>query len=235
MTEINLSSEVNIFRLLKKILKGWKYILLAAIAGGALGYGFSSFMLIPRYTSKISMYVNNTQAEVRSSYIDMADISASRSLVNTYMAFLKSDHILDLVAEEINIPKYTARYLSGCIRCQEVDETEIFNVYVETEDAELSARIGNYIAEIAPEEIIRVFKAGSVEVIDLAKASKGRSYPNVGRYTMVGAFLGALCACGIILLIHVLNQKIKSPEDFEEHYEIPLLGILPDRTKNQKG
>lgn len=64
---------------------------------------------------------------------------------------------------------YSTEALSSCITCEDIENTEMFNVFVETEDAQLSAQIGNYIAEIAPKEITRVFNTGAVEVIDYAK------------------------------------------------------------------
>lgn len=231
---MNLNTDLNISNLLKKIAKEWKYIILAIFFGGFIGFGIANYLIVPKYTSRISLYVNNTQSGEYSESVDISDINASRSLVNTYMAFLKSDYILDRILQEIDVEGYSTEALSSCITCEDIENTEMFNVFVETEDAQLSAQIGNYIAEIAPKEITRVFNTGAVEVIDYAKMSQYPSSPEKPVYMIGGAIIGAFVSCSVIFLEMLLNQKVKSPEDFEEHYSIPLLGILPDRTKGKR-
>lgn len=231
---MNLNTELNISNLLKRMAKEWKYIILAIFLGGFIGFGIANYLIVPKYTSRISLYVNNTQSGKYSESVDISDINASRSLVSTYMAFLKSDYILDQILQEIDVEEYSTEALSSCITCEDIENTEMFNVFVETEDAQLSARIGNYIAEIAPKEIIRVFNTGAVEVIDYAKTAQYPSSPEKPVYMIGGAIIGAFVSCSVIFLEMLLNQKVKSPEDFEEHYSIPLLGILPDRTKGKR-
>lgn len=231
VNDMNLSTELNISNLLKKLEKDWKYIVLAILTGGLIGFGIARYLITPQYTSRISLYVNNTQSGEYSDSIDISDINASRSLVNTYMTFLKSDYILEQISEEIKEDEYTVEALSSCITCQSIDSTEIFNVFVETEDPQLSARIGNYIAEIAPEEITRVFHTGAVEVIDYAKASEQPSSPDVPFYAVGGAVIGGFISSSVLLMKMLLNQKIKSLEDLEESYSIPVLGILPGKKR----
>lgn len=84
---MNLNTDLNISNLLKKIAKEWKYIILAIFFGGFIGFGIANYLIVPKYTSRISLYVNNTQSGEYSESVDISDINASRSLVNTYMAF----------------------------------------------------------------------------------------------------------------------------------------------------
>ena len=85
---MNLNTNLNISSLLKKMAKEWKFIVLVIILGGFSGFGIANYLIVPKYTSRISLYVNNTQSGEYSESVDISDINASRSLVNTYMAFL---------------------------------------------------------------------------------------------------------------------------------------------------
>ncbi len=228
---MNLNTEFNIIDVLIKLLNKWKQIILFATMTALAVYMFSTYCITPQYISRISLYVNNKQSQYKQGTVAIEDINASKSLVNTYMAFFKSDRIIDQIAAEISLPQYPADILSQKIVCHEVDDTEIFNVFIETEDPDLSAYIGNFIADIAPGEIKEVFKTGAVEVIDHAKIAKVPSSPNVKLLTLSGFLLGGILSCFLILIFDMLNQTIKSPDEIEKRYHIPLLGILPNRLK----
>ncbi len=226
--------EIDLGELFKKLLKQWKFIVLTCFVTTLAAILITIFFIPKQYESRISMYVNNNQKS--SEAINMNDINVSKSLVNTYMALLKSDCIMDMIVNEINKgsseEQYGLQAVKGMITCNQVNGTEIFEVIVKTGDPELSAHIAEYIGEIAPVEISRVFKSGSVEIVDRAKVPEYKCAPSVTANTIIGGFIGLIISCGTVVLASMMNQKVNEPKDFENKYDIPLLGIIPDRLKN---
>lgn len=223
MEETNEISLQEIFMILwSKVL----VIVLCTIVGGVAAFGVSAFVIDPTYTSRISMYVNNN-ANADSTVANINDINASQKLVSTYIEILKSDNVLQKVAQETGL-SYTPAEMRKMMSASSVNGTEIFEVKVTTKDPDEAALIANTIAELAPEEIIRVVKAGSVELIDQAIPAKSPSSPNVILNTIIGLMLGGVLSVLGVLVAAMLDNRVKDEDDLKKHYDIPVLGAIPD-------
>ncbi|MEG0579332.1 MAG: Wzz/FepE/Etk N-terminal domain-containing protein, partial [Niameybacter sp.] len=173
-------------------------IILCTILGGGVAFGITAFVIDPEYTAKVTMYVNNSEGK-QDAYMNINDINASQKLVSTYVEILKSDTVLNKVIEEGGL-EYSTGDIREMMSASSVNGTEIFEVKIISKDAKESALIANTIAEVGPEEIIRVVKAGSVELIDPAKVPTAPSSPNVILNTIIGIMLGGvLSVLGVLI------------------------------------
>lgn len=69
--------------------------------------------------------------------------------------------------------------------------------------------------------------SSAVKVVDEANLPTGASGPNVMRYMVIGLAIGFVLAVGIILVIYLTNDKIRTPEDIEKYLGISTLGSIP--------
>lgn len=225
MEETNEITLQEIFSILWK--KVW-WIILAVLVGGLVAFGLSAFVLKPTYTSRISMYVNsNTNTNQEIMVANLNDINASQKLVGTYIEILKSDNVLSKVAEDIDF-LYTPAQIRSMMTANSVNGTELLEVKVTTQNAEEAALIANTIAEVSPQEIIRVVKAGSVEIVDEAVPAQQPTSPNILLNTLIGIMLGGVVSVLGILIAAMLDNRICSEEDLKKNYDIPVLGTIPD-------
>ena len=208
-------------------------ILLCTVVGGAVAFGVTNWMIAPEYTAKVTMYVNNSDSK-QDSYVNINDINASQKLVSTYVEILKSNTVLDKVVQEAKLD-YTVGDIRNMMSASSVNGTEIFEVKVIAEDPEHAALIANTIAEVGPAEIIRVVKAGSVELIDPAKVPMHPTSPNVILNTIIGIMLGGVLSVLGVLVYAMLDTRIKTEEDLEKMYTLPVLGAIPCHVENGKG
>ena len=223
MEETNEISLQEIFMILWN--KVW-VIILCTLIGGVAAFGISAFVLDPTYTSRVSMYVNsNTERE--NTIASLNDINASQKLVSTYIEILKSDNVLSKVITETGF-HYTPEQIRKMLTASAVNGTEIFEVKITTEDANEAAVIANTIAAVAPEEIIRVVKAGSVDLIDEAVPATKPSSPNVLLNTIIGLMLGGVLSVLGVLVAEMLDNRIKTEDDLKKGYDFPILGTIPD-------
>lgn len=205
--------------------KAW-LIVLCMVLGGALGFGVSYYAIEPTYTSRISMYVNNNTDRL-DSQLNINDINASQKLVATYIEILKSDVVLDKVIAEMGLP-YSSDALRGMITANALNSTEILQVKVTSTDPEEAAAIANTLAKLAPPEIIRVVQAGGVQLIDEAVVNTRPVAPNIQLNSIIGVLLGAVISALGVLVAAMLDTRVKSEEDLQKQYEIPVLGVIPD-------
>lgn len=223
MEETNEISLQEIFMILWN--KVW-VIILCTLIGGVAAFGISAFVLDPTYTSRVSMYVNsNTERE--NTIANLNDINASQKLVSTYIEILKSDNVLSKVITETGFT-YTPEQIRKMLTASAVNGTEIFEVKITTKDANEAAVIANTIAAVAPEEIIRVVKAGSVELIDEAVPATSPSSPNVLLNTIIGLMLGGVLSVLGVLVAEMLDNRIKHEDDLKKAFDFPILGTIPD-------
>lgn len=226
-TDLNLRQIVTI--LWRKV---WLLILIMILFGAA-AFSYSYWLITPLYSATTAMYVYNQQNRANSS-ITSSDLTTSQKLVSTYIVVLKSNSVLDKVSRDLD-NKYSAQQIRKMLSASSIDGTEAFEIKVTHRDPEVAQTIANTIAYAAPAEIIRVVKAGAVEVIDYAGLPETPSYPNIKLNTAIGAFAGLAVAILIVLLMAMADTKVHTEEDLTEVFEIPILGVIPKLVEGERG
>lgn len=69
--------------------------------------------------------------------------------------------------------------------------------------------------------------ACSIEIIDIARPPLYPFKPNVRRQLLLGIMLGLFGGVGLAFLLEYMDNTIKSPDEFNERYRIPVLGLIP--------
>lgn len=220
-TEIDLAQVVQI--LWGKII----LIIILAISGGIIAGIITYSFIPPQYTAKVSMYVYNSQNRQQAT---LNDINMSVKLVGTYIVILKSETVLAEVASESNL-NYTTLQLRDMISASSVDNTEVFEVKVTSENPDHARVIANTITKVAPKEIVRVVKAGSVEIIDQAQQYPPKTSPNNRMNILVGISLGLILSVGIIFINMTFDKTIKDEKELADVFRYPVLGAIPSIRK----
>lgn len=229
-----MQDSIDIIELISILLKRIWIIVLATVFCAAVAFGFFKFLVAPNYTAQTLLYVNNNNQSSMSN-VNLNDINASQKLVNTYIVILQNDKIIERVAQQCDLEYDELKQVSRMITMKAVNNTEVFSIQVTSKDPVLSARMANTMAELAPSEIIRVVKAGSVEVISQAEPPAKPSGPNAVRNGIIGGLLGLIVASGCVLLFEMLDITVKGEEDLTSRYNIAVLGEIPDFFSAAKG
>ena len=218
------------------------WIICAAVVGAAGTFLVSSYVIPQQFQSNISMYVKNSEKQNQEQQgINNNDLTVSKSLVSTYIFILNNDVVMDEVENQL-AKEYTeeelSRYftlkngkvtdtsLKACFSMTAVDETEVLKITATTQNAELSASLCNIMADVAPQFLIRVVGAGSVEKIGDAKIYDTPVSPNVTKNTAIGFAAGAMLAILVILVIDFFDNTIKDSSELGEHFQKPMIGEI---------
>lgn len=219
--------EIDLQGLLREYLHKWWIILICLVLGAAITAGLTYQFVTPMYQARISIYVNNNKSNENKEYLSSADISASQRLVNTYVRIAKSERVLEKISENLD-GEYSVSWLDNSISAAQLNDTELFCIYVLHEDPVEAARIANKAAEIAPTEIAQIIEGTSAQVVDRAKVPTSRYSPNYQRMALLGAALGVFLAV-VALTIHYLGDtRIKDENDLTVLYPLPVLGRIPN-------
>lgn len=230
---------ISIKDILRLFLAKIWLIIIMLIVGAGVAFSYSKFVMPLQYESYTTMYVkNNNQSQPT---VNVNDLNTAKSLVSTYIAVLKSDTIMEDVSKKL-INEYGEKKVSesftvtngvvspnslrSCLTMTAVDQTEVMKISAVTNDAEMSAALCKAIADLAPDFLIRVVGAGSVETIDEAQIKSAPVSPNITKNTLLGGLVGAVLACAIIFLIDFFDNTVKESEHLSSKYKKPILGEI---------
>lgn len=225
-TEVDMRRLITILR-----KKAWLILLAAVFAGSAVFLG-TRLLMVPLYTTGIKLYVNNS-TEINTD-ISSSDLTASQSLVGTYITIIKSDVVLDAVAQITKLP-YSAGDIKAMLSAGAINNTEVFMVSVTNPDPEAAAKIANSIAEIASDKIAEIVSGSSVKIVDYAKVPAVTSSPNYLVNLSVGVLAGLVLSVGILLLKELLDTRIRTENDLEGISDYPVLGVISEFHRAGKG
>ena len=77
-------------------------VVIAAVVAATLGFVISAFLITPKYSSSLMLYVNNTNYNsTGNTTVSSSELSAAQSLVKTYGEILNNRTTLDLVIEQV--------------------------------------------------------------------------------------------------------------------------------------
>lgn len=228
--------EINLADVFQILLSKWVYILIAGLAAAILVGAFTKFFIKKKYTAYTSMYIYASADEKQTGSITSSELTAADNLIKTYQVIVKSNTVLDVIAERFNTehPEYaqkgivvTPSSLSGMTSIKVPTGTKLIEIDVKTEDPVLSADIANTFAKYAPTEIVRITKAGGVEIVDYATVPKSASSPNLSRYVLVALAAGIVAAAVFFVLRAYLDTTIYGSEEVLKVSRCPVIGTVP--------
>ena len=227
-------SKLDLFKLIRYILKYLWLPVLAAAVGFAAMYYYTETRTTDTYTASGTMYVYNGNPNlVNYQYTTNTDLTSAVQLIDTYLVVVKSKKVMDVVAERLSAsyPEITAGGISSTLSMAPVSETGVVSISSTTGDPQKSADIVNAVLDSAPAEIIRVVGAGGVEIIDYAQASRHPNPHDSMKMGVVGAAAGMIVVCGLLFLAFMIDKKVADTEDLTERYTPPVLASLRQKGK----
>lgn len=227
-------SGIDLMEVFQIILSRWIPIVAIGLLAAILAGVGTTFFITKKYTATASMYVYTNPKGTESGTITNADLVAADNLIRTYQAIVKSNTALDVVSTRLNQEhpehadfKITAAMLKSATSVNVPSGTKLLEIKVVTVNPQLSADIANTFAQYVPDEIVRITKAGGVEIVDYASAPRGHSSPNLTRNVALGILLGVVASAAFFVLRALLDTTIYSSEEIAKVSNCPVIGNIP--------
>lgn len=222
----NASIEIDVLYLLRKLWSRKFFIIFIALVVGTIALLGSIFLIKPKYTSTTRIYVVSRTADS----ITNQDLQAGSYLVKDYQEVITSNEVLSSVIDKEKL-SLTPKELSSMISVTIPTDTRVISISVEDDNAQEATTIANTVREVAAEKIKAVTKVDDVTTLEAAEVPKEPSSPNIKRNTLIGVIAGGGLAVISIIILEVLDDRVRRPEDIEDVLGLPLLGIVPDIDK----
>ena len=227
--------QIDVRRLWNAVIGRWWLVAVSAILCAVLFFVGTFYLVTPQYTSSALFYVNNNLSIGDTALsITSGDLSAAKSLVNSYIVILKSRASLNEVIDYSGV-KRTVGELQGMISAASVNSTEVFEVKVQSSDPKEAEKIANAIAYILPKRISSIVEGTSAKVVDYAIVPSVPSSPNYPKKTFLGFAIGLFLSIAYLVIRELFDMTIRSEEDVSQSCNVPILAAVPDMTVQGKG
>ena len=218
--------EIDVLSLLRTIWRKKFLILLTAILTTGLAFAYSAFLATPQYDSTTRLYVVN-QSSDNVAGITNQDLQAGSFLVKDYKEIILSQDVLKNVTTTLGITED----IKGKITVTIPTDTRILSITVRDSDPNQAATIANTLRDEAAKKIIEVTKVSDVTTLEAALPAENPSTPQTKRNLVLGFVAGAFLATALVLVLEVLDDRVKRPQDIEEGLGMTLLGVVPQAEK----
>lgn len=236
--------EIDLGELIIALLRKWWVIMLTGILFAFVGFSIAKFAIEPTFESTTSVYVISRQKE---DVTTSSDITLGTQLMKDIAALAKSRTVSEEVINTLSLDMKVKDF-SKLVDVTSGSDTRFLSIKVTHTEPVMAQSIANEVRDVVAKRAVEVMKVEAVNVADYANLPLEKAAPSVAKYTLLGGVLGAFLAAGIIAVLFLLDDTIKTPDDVEKYLKLSTLGSIPydeesaaeevrnkkNRKKNQK-
>lgn len=219
--------EIDLVELWEVIKKNFIKYILFGILFGVIVFAVSKFLITPKYESSVSIIVNSEENK-NNQDIQLNDIQLNQKLVGTYTEIIKTRGIADLVIKNLGLD-LTYEEFSDMVSVSSKNDTEIFEVKVVDTIPERAADIANETSNVFKNSIVKIMKVDNVQILDKAIVPSKPSSPKIVKNTAIGFILGFILCMFVSVIKLMTDTTIKSAEDITSEFDLPVIGMIPDK------
>ncbi|OUP82408.1 polysaccharide export protein [Lachnoclostridium sp. An169] len=218
--EIEIDLRELFFALKKRIL----IILAALVAGAVIAGAYTKLLITPVYSATSTMLVLTKETTLSS----LADLQIGTQLTGDYSILIKSRTVLEDVIDELGL-EMDYRTLRSNVTINNPEDTRILELTVTNSDPQMAKEIVDTLSRVSSDFIGDQMEIVGPKIIEEGEVPTAQTSPSLKKNVMLGAIAGFVLAAGVIVLMTILNDTIKSEDDIEKYLGIPTLANIPDR------
>lgn len=216
---------MTLLELLQIIRKHLKLCIALPIIFALATAVFSFVALANTYTASVSMYVLANSSETQANTTLSTDLSASQMLTNDVSQLIQSERVLNQTADQLGMSESE---LAGYdVEVTSSTTTRLITIEVTGDTPNSAAAIANGLANTTNTVAQEIMDIEVVNVIDQAAVPTSPSGPPRTMYIAVAFLAGIFVAVAIVVVMDMVNTRIRKPEEIEELLEIPVIGKIP--------
>ena len=205
-------------------------ILLIILIFMIIGFVYSMVFVTPKYQSSTKLVLvqaeKGTSDQTGTESITATDLTLNSKLVSTYSEIVKSKDVLRTVISNLNIAIEEGT-LRNNISVTSVKDTELIEITVTNTNPSYAEKIANEIAKVFTDKVADIYNINNVYVLDRAEIQTVPYNVNHLKDIIMFAFIGLVIAGIYVLLANMLDTTIKTQEDIEKLFKLPVLANIP--------
>ena len=204
-------------------------ILLIILIFMVIGFIYSMVFITPEYQSSTTLVLAQIEGDstgTTTESITTTDITLNSKLISTYSELVKSKNVLSQVISNLGID-VKEENLRGNVTVSSVKNTELIKIVVTNENPSYAEKIANEIAKVFTKKVSEIYNINNVHIVDEAEVATNPYNINHTKDIVIFAFIGLVIAAIYVLLANMLDTTIKTQEDIEKQFKLPVLANIP--------
>ena len=198
---------IDLVELFYYLLSKLHFIILGMVVGALLLGSYASSRAVPIYTATSKLYIlGQTGTNI------MADLQIGTVLTLDYQEVFKTWEVHQMVNEQLGLD-YSYSRLQGMLNVENPENTRVLYITVRDTDAQRAADIANAYATAAKKFIAQTMDMDEPSSFSIALVPSVAGGISVTGYIIRGILLGTVLVGGILVLIFLLDNRPKSPDD----------------------
>ena len=213
-----------------EILWRRRWIILASFLVAAVGAAIISKSLTRIYATSSTLLVVQSQQQQTFDAVQAAQVTA-----RTYSDIITSPNIARRVAAAMG-GGTTADEVENAVSVDPVVETQLLKIRAEDPSPRRAKEIADSYAKVVIDyarTLLEPTTRAKVTLADAAPLPDSPTRPKPTLYTLIAGLLGLGLGIGLAFLRERLDFRLRSPEDVESRFDVPILGRIPRRGRTE--
>ena len=205
------------------VIKQKLWIILLTGIVGAVSIGlYTAMVMKPVYTSSTMLYIVNKTTTLTS----LTDLQLGTQLTKDYKVLVTSRPVTAQVITNLDL-NLSHEQLVKKIKVDNPTDTRILTISVEDTDPYMAKSIADEFASVASARMAEIMDSAPPNIVEEAYLPTQKTKPSITKNTMIGGLAGVFLAGAVILVLFVMNDAIKTPEDVEKYLGLNTLATIP--------
>ncbi|SDX11876.1 YveK family protein [Paenibacillus sp. CF384] len=209
--------------------KLWLIAVMVIVSCTLVGY-YTNHFVKPQYEASTKLIVGQSkEVDPNKSTVDVASINSNILLIKTYKEIIRTPRVMEKVVKEHPELGATAGELASKVSVSSINDTQVMTITVRDTSSERAANMANAMSEVFRQEIRTLMHLDNIAVLNLADPSehRGQVSPNPAMNIMVTFVLVLMAGVVAAFILDQLDNTVKTEEDVQEQYGIPVLAEIP--------
>jgi succinoglycan biosynthesis transport protein ExoP len=156
---------------------------------------------------------------------DVVPVSATDP-VPSLAARIANTYVSQFVQFEPQIARIQFQNFSNVIN------SELARIPKSQQGGPIAQRLQNELGKI---QVLIESQAGNAAQVETATRPNSPSFPNSKRDAILGLLLGLLVGTGLVAVLERRDRRVKTPEEVEQVYGVPVIGMIPESSVIRTG
>lgn len=217
---------IDLSQIFRQIMRKWYWVAITGILAATLSFCYAEYYVTPIYRATSVMLVELRESNIEE--LEAEKVTIAQKYVSTFADIVRTNYVLEDVIEDLGLEgKETPSSLYSKIKVYVAEETFLIKITFDHPDKQIAQEYLTAIDNSVVEKVKEKFGSDFVKEWDPPTVSRNAVYPSVTRYTAVGGMVGVVVSLSLIILVALLNNKVKSVADLQRLVDLPILGVVP--------
>ncbi len=225
--EAGTSKEIDIVKMFYRLVENWKYIVATSILGAVIMGVFTFFFITPQYMATSKLYVLNANDAA----INLSDFQVGTYLTSDYQEVFHNWIVHERVIQALDLP-YSYSKLASMLTVTNPTNTRILYITIRSPFPKEAKEIADTYSKVAQEFIASTMDTKEPSFFEEALLPTTPVYPSKTRNIGIGFLAGLLLSAGIVCVVFISGDRIRTSEDIEYSVGLTTLGSISLQSRN---